>query len=374
MKKRPIILVGLCIAVIFGSCFSSKSQLVDRDSCTNNRVNIEIRHYGLGPGSWHMYSSMDTSPNGDIYAGICNYSFAMKMSDTLNGAWLVRYAPDEDKMYPLGDMQDVTGQRGRDKAPAQSKIHTPILFDRDGKVYFGTHSVERDYLPEEYKERFTDEYPGGHWISYEPATGKFEDLGISAPGESIMGLTMDPKRRKLYGTTHKKALLVEYDIARRVSKTIGSIGEYPTRMITCLADGKAYTCDEKGYLLRYDPASESIEKLDLRIPFGEYEAELISLFALCASPSRDRFYGISTLIDEASVRNVIKGGFLFEYKIDNNGNGTLTDLGSAGVSGETVVSETGLYHAMTLGKDGKFYWTAPKKEGTVCLMSYNPKT
>ena len=372
MKRIPSLVVVLC--GVLSVCCHSQRESSHRSATPDNKVAVEIRRYGLEPGSWHMYSSMGTSPDGDVYAGICNYSFSQKLSDVLNGAWLVRYDPDEDKSHPLGDMQDVTGQRGRDKAFAQSKIHTPILFGQDGNAYFATHSVERDYLPDEYRDRFTEGYPGGHWIRWDRSTGQFDDLGIAASGESIMGLAMDPKRRKLYGTTHEKSLLVEYDIDSGVSKVRGSIGDYPTRVVTCLADGNVYTFDERGYVLRYDPRTKAIEKLDLRIPHGGYEADLISVFALCDHRSRRGFYGITTLIDEVTVKNVIKGGFLFEFVLDDNGHGELRDLGNAAATEASVTSEIGLYHAMTLGTDGRVYWSAPESGKPVHLMSYDPAT
>ncbi len=337
-------------------------------------VSVSIRHYGLGPGSWHLYSSMNTAPNGDVYIGICNYSYAMKMSDQLNGAHLVRYRPSEDRMEDLGDMQDVTGQRGQDNAFAQSKIHTPILFGPGGYVYFGTHSVERDYVPEEYKPRFTEGYPGGHFIRYDPRTNTFTDLGIPANGESLMGMTIEPKRQKLFATTHKKALLVEYDIPSGKSTIRGSIGEYPTRMIGSLSDGNVYTVDDKGWVLRYNPDNEKIEKLPFRIPFGRYEAELISIFALCSNPARDRLYGISTLIDQPSVKNIIKGGYLFEFMPHTDAGPVLRDLGSAGISEDPILSEAGLYHAIIYGKDDKLYWASPTKGRPVHLASYDTQT
>jgi len=338
------------------------------------RVNVEIRRFGLGPGSWHIYSAMGTSPEGDIYCGICDYSFSFKLTDRLNGARLIRYNPDEDKVYNLGDMQDVTGQRGRDRAFAQSKIHTPILFARDGKAYFGTHSVERDYVPDEYRPRFTEGYPGGHWISYDPSSGKFEDLGIAVPGESLMGLAIDPLRDKLYATTHKRAFLVEYDISKGTTTVRGNIGEYPTRTMAYLSDGKVYTFDNKGYLLRYDPESGTIERPGPRVPNGGYEADLITVFALCTDPSGDRFYGLSTLIDQASGKNVLKGGYLFEYSLGEGGCGVMKELGRGSILEETSTSESELYHAITFGADGKVYYGAPVKGKPVHLMSYDPKT
>ncbi len=338
------------------------------------KVNLEIRRFGLGHGSWHIYSSMGTSPEGDIYCGICDYSFALELNDELNGARFMRYDPVEDKVHNLGDMQDITGQRGRDHACAQSKIHTPILFDQDGKVYFGTHSVERDYAPDKYKGRFTEGYPGGHWITYDPSTGKFEDLGIGVPGESLMGLAIDLRREKLYTTTHKSAFLAEYDIPGRTTEVRGSVGNYPTRTMAYLSDEKVYTFDDKGYLLRYDPDSRVIEKFDLRVPNGGTKATLTSVFALCADPSAERLYGLSTLVDEEPGKNEFKGGYLFEYTMDPEGSGELKDLGKGSAFEEISTSESELYHAITYGKDGKVYYGAPVKEKPVHLMSYDPKT
>lgn len=340
---------------------------------TSVKVDVEIRSYGLGPGSWHIYSAMGTSPDGDIYTGVCDYAFAFKLADRPGGAHLVRYDPGEDRMYDLGDMQDITGQRDRDKACAQSKIHTPIVFSWDGKALFGTHSVERDFVPPEHKDRFTEGYPGGHWVSYDPSLDKMEDLGIAVPGESLMGLTVDPKGRKLCATTHKKSMLVEYDIAERVTQAKGSIGNYPTRTVAYLSDGAAYTFDDKGYLLRYDPGKGVIEKLGPRVPNGGREADLISVFALCTDPARKRLYGLSTLLDQGD-KMVRLGGYFFEYAMASRGPGELKDLGRGGIAvDQTSTSESELYHAITHGKDGKVYYIAPQMGKPAHLVCYDPK-
>ncbi|HQP98110.1 MAG TPA: hypothetical protein PLY86_06630 [bacterium] len=380
-RNPRILLFLLCafVATAMLSCTQASLQSTPKTTSApitapEDALSIDIRHYGLGPGSWHLYSSMNTAPNGDIYIGICNYSYAMKMNEQLNGAHLVRYRPSEDRMEDLGDMQDVTGQRGQDNAFAQSKIHTPILFGPGDYVYFGTHSVERDYVPEEFKPRFTEGYPGGHWVRYDPRTNTFHDLGIPANGESLMGITLESKHQKIFATTHKKALLVEYDIRTGKSTIRGSIGEYPTRMIGSLSDGNVYTVNDRGWILRYNPDNEKIEKLPLRIPSGSHEAELISIFALCTNPARDRLYGISTLIDEPSVKNVIRGGYLFEFIPQTDSGPTLKDLGNAGITDDPVLSEAGLYHAMAYGKDDKIYWASPTRGRPVHLASYDTRT
>ncbi len=336
------------------------------------KVKVGIRHYGLGPGSWHIYSAMGTAPNADIFVGVCDYSLAFKMSDRPGGAHLLRYDPEEDTMHDLGDMQDITSQRALAKLIPQSKIHTPIVFDSSGKAYFGTHSVERDYLPPEYKDSFPGGYPGGHWVSYDPASGEMEDLGIAVEGESLMGLTMDAARNRLYATTHKKALLVGYDIAAKHTEVLGGIGKYPTRTVAHLAHGRVYTFDDRGHLLRHEPGAGSIERSEMRVPNGGFEADLITVFALCTDPSRSRLYGLSSLLHGEKQER--RGGYLFEYVPHARGWGTLTDLGRAGISDVASVEESELYHAMTFGTDGKIYYTAPTKGKPVHLVSYDPST
>ena len=169
--------------------------------------------------------------------------------------------------------------------------------------------------------------------------------------------------------------MVEYDILNAKTEVRGSIGIYPTRTIAFLYDGNVYTFDDRGCILRYRPQDKVIENLGVRIPNGGYEADIISVFALCADPSGKKLYGLSSLVDQfVSVKNVFRGGYIFEYSADGRDNGTLKDLGKGGVSEGASTSESELYHAITFGKDDKVYYCAPVKGKPVHLMSYDPET
>ena len=96
------------------------------------------------------------------------------------------YDPQTDKTEFIADLTEASGE-AEDKAIAQGKSHVRF-YERDGKLYFATHigfyemidAIERLPVnpPEGYKL-----YPGGHILSYNLSTGKFENLADAPEGE-----------------------------------------------------------------------------------------------------------------------------------------------------------------------------------------------
>lgn len=77
-----------------------------------------------------------------------------------------------------------------------------------------------------YNEIFDDKnkpYPGGHIFSFNPATGKVDDLGIIARGQGINCLAIDSVREKIYGITYPAGHLFSFDLKTRVIKDIGEV-------------------------------------------------------------------------------------------------------------------------------------------------------
>jgi hypothetical protein len=75
--------------------------------------------------------------------------------------------------------------------PAQGKIHSNIV-EYNGALYFGTHLSR-------YSETELNNYPGGHVVSYNLATGSFRDLGILRKNYGIYSaLGIDRVRDYLY--------------------------------------------------------------------------------------------------------------------------------------------------------------------------------
>jgi hypothetical protein len=91
------------------------------------------------------------------------------------------YDPKTDKIRFVADLTEVCGEKGKNTI-SQGKSHV-LFYESYGKLYFATHAgyyemingMERmpEHAPEGYKL-----YPGGHFLSYDLPSGKFEDLGL----------------------------------------------------------------------------------------------------------------------------------------------------------------------------------------------------
>ena len=339
------------------------------------RIPVTYRTFGLPEpdlekeppqgGEWWLFSGMGTGLDGTIYSGLCDHRFQY------TGALLIAYYPATCEMRRLADMQEVCGQRHSYYLMAQTKMHTRIMPDADGRMYLGTHSCERDYAPPEVREKLTGGYPGGHWIRYDPRADMCEDLGIAAPGESLMGFTVDPRNHRLYATTHTNSLLVEYDIAAKRSEVIGSIGKYPTRVAECTADGMIYTFDDWGYVVRFDPKSRELSTLDARLPVGEGGANLVSSFATVVGLDGYTIYGVSTafhLEPREQPGTVLEGrksemlqGYAFAYDTQHGPDGRMRTIGPAQAEADLEVGDLHLHHSIALTRDGDVLYVSARK-------------
>ena len=46
-------------------------------------------------------------------------------------------------------------------------------------------------------------YPGGHLLSYDLKTGKFEDFGLAPDGEGVITFNMDTQRGRMFGVMNQ---------------------------------------------------------------------------------------------------------------------------------------------------------------------------
>jgi outer membrane protein assembly factor BamB len=308
-----------------------------------------------------IYSAMGCGLDGIIYIGTCYYHNG--------GAHLLGYHPDTGRMEDLGNMQDVCNEHDPELI-YQSKIHTQICVHADGKVYFGTHSVERD-AEDDVRAKFPKGYLGGHWAVYDPATKRFRDLGIPVPqkvertsekleyGQSLITMNIDRQRATLYAITHPQATFLVYDIASGVTSNLGSIGTMPARAMGVASDGRVYTYNDKNHILRYDPKKGAIETLPMLIPgatSGEEKAN----------------WAYSMTIDDTHTKIYGHGrgdGHLFELVCKPGEEPVMNDLGLA--IGEDREEPFDWVHAMTMGKDGWVYY-ATKLDNHLHLAGYNP--
>ena len=227
------------------------------------------------------FNGMSAASDGKIYYVLCAGSI-----DT--GAQMYSYDPATDKVRHLGDLTEASGEKDL-KAIPQGKSHVNFV-EWQGKLYFATHvgyytiqnGMERMGVPRPgYKP-----YPGGHFLAYDMASGKFENLANAPAEQGILAMNMDTKRGRLYGLTWPSGYFLRLDLQTKNLKNLGPVskegeaGNGPTYRILCRSlavdaeDGSVYFTTADGDILRYRydrDALETVQGENLRKDyFGSY--------------------------------------------------------------------------------------------------------
>ena len=239
-----------------------------------------------------VFSGMVAHPNGKVYMGTCNQDGRF--------AHLVELDPQSGTVRNVADMQVVTGQYDVEMIP-QSKIHTQIVVDKWGRLWFGTWA-------EEFRSRsYPKGYPGGYLISYDPATDQCTNHGILFPqlverpksvsehGGYLIAIAINAGKDTLYILTGDTVRLVVYDIVTGKHFTAGEVPttghlHYAIRDLEVAADGNVYLFDTFGQLRRYVPASRKIEPLKIWIPGSNRKSANVP-FQMAIDPTGTRIYG-----------------------------------------------------------------------------------
>ncbi len=131
-------------------------------------------------------------------------------------------------------------------------------------------------------------YPGGHFLSYDIASGAIEDLGLAPEGEGVLTMTMDRERMQIYAITWPMGYFVHLDLTNGKLRNMGLVpekGEGGTvgddyrvlcrSMFVDPRNGKVYYSTAEGDIWYYDPAQEKRSKMEgvnLRLDyFGKYD-------------------------------------------------------------------------------------------------------
>ena len=212
------------------------------------------------------YNSVSVASDGRVY-----YVLSSEKADV--GARMFSYDPPSNAVKSLGDLTEAAGEAG-EKAIAQGKSHVRFV-EHQGKLYFTSHigyytiveGMEKPGLPPPGMKP----YPGGHFLSYDLSSGKFESLAVAPHHEGIITFNMDTRRQRLYGLSWPTGRFLVYDLAKSELKDLGPISEKgedgrgSTFRTICRSltinpqDGSVYFSTSEGKIHRYFPTNDTFE-------------------------------------------------------------------------------------------------------------------
>lgn len=234
------------------------------------------------PLSHDSYNAISTASDGKIY-----YVLSTESVDI--GGQMFSFDPASIKIERLGDLTEASGEKGLHAIP-QGKSHVSFQ-EANGKLYFATHVgyyTIKDGMetmgvpPPGYKP-----YPGGHFLSFDLKSHRFENLAIAPDGEGIITMNMDKSRGRLYGITWPTGYFIRYDLAKKDLRNLGPIankgenGKGATFQTICRSlavdprDGSVYFTNSPGQIFRYGYDSDSLSPVAgdnlVKDYFGTYD-------------------------------------------------------------------------------------------------------
>jgi len=196
------------------------------------------------------YFSIVEGKNGRIYIGTAKYG---------DNAFLVEFDPKTKQMKVVVDAEKEIGTDRKGFA-AQAKIHTRNNVGRSGRIYFGT----KQGYPKKGENR--SEYPGGHSMVYDPATGKTRVYDIPIKHQGVISVAPDESRGVAYISTCSDERPVESTHFLILDLESGKYRDlkdcrhmYAFIVVDCF--GRAYHPILGGDIARYDPRTDKLERL-----------------------------------------------------------------------------------------------------------------
>ncbi len=193
------------------------------------------------------YFSIVEGRNGHIYIGTAKYN---------TNAFLVDFDPATSRQTIVIDTHRLCGLSATGYA-AQAKIHTRNFVGPSGTVYVGS---KQGYA----RKGDTSEYPGGYVMTYDPRTGKAENLGMPYPKEGVIDVVADESRNLLYVVTCETQHWMRYDTKARNYRELGPLlTPYATTLVS--PDGHASAITEDFQMAQYDPVSDKVTVREIQL-------------------------------------------------------------------------------------------------------------
>jgi len=214
------------------------------------RLTVEAVPYpGKDPVMW---DGVYAATSGKVYSALI---------DEDASAHLYEYDPVRGTNILLFDMAEFLNARGKG-VRTTAKIHNKPVEDNQGNIYFvpmnnGSGPRNIDFLS----------WEGGHWMKYQPQTGKLEDMGLVDKHVGCYPLAIDKERNLLFGVGFN-GYLYRFDIEKRKTDKVARVANWDiNRDIFCDDKGNIYGSFPTGRVWKYDAQKRHVVDLEIRQPY-----------------------------------------------------------------------------------------------------------
>jgi len=262
MKHTLISLTTTCLALAGLTANLATAQ----DAFQPKHKLVGIPHDSGFPDGHDPYNSMGCASDGKIY-----YVLSADKYDV--GARMFCYDPQTDAIKFISGLTEACGEAGKHSI-VQGKSHVNFV-ESAGKLFFASHlgyyssfdGMEKMGIP----PAGWAGYPGGHLLSYDMASGKFEDFGIAPDREGIISFNMDTNHGRAFGITWPSGIFFRFNYATHDMKVfgktcaLGEAGKGPDYRTVCRSiavnpvDGSAWYSTSEGNIFHYRADTDSVE-------------------------------------------------------------------------------------------------------------------
>jgi hypothetical protein len=233
-------------------------------------------------------------------------------------------------------------------------------------------------------------YKGGHLFSFDPAGGKFEDMGLIAAGQGINCIAIDSIHGRIYGVTYPAGHLFSYDYLTRSVKDFGEIMT-PWRVkdlgrVSWRGVPKVLMIDDAGtvyYSTYYHKEISLTSKELMKGGSSTYSAKSGGLiYRLGYGDERPVFTGVTIPTQQGMDSDPLyENGIASSIRAHDGGFwcGTINDgfLFKFHPSTSTVINKGKAFQywnlkSLAYGGDGKLYMLGGRDEDNSWILCYDP--
>ena len=321
--------------------------------------NVRFYPYDQVPVSDTTWS-LHTGPDGRIYSSAC--------SEGRGGVAVVvaRYNDEQDALEYVLDAADIPQDPPSAGRAAQCKIHYGFApSPREGILYAATHASAPGAGEHHFNVNadWGDErkaFLGSILMAYDTREERMLWSRVFIPREGCRCLAYDDERRQFYAVGWPRNHFLVYHLDSGELTDHGRIGSINPQAIWLDRIGRAYTTDDFGRILRYDPDADRLEETPLYLPRSEFASGWHHVvYDAVAAPDGESIFGVSWTVQP----------HLFRHWPMDGPDGRIEDLGAGTQAERNRHHPISFFqdHAggLVFGADGMLYYVAARWDPSV---------